>query len=151
MVHFHEPFRIAIYGTGEGENHKKLAEITNTSRGVSLFLWLPTQVKTNIKIPVTRFGFVLAKDNSTLSKGSIVEWIVCTKDTVNLKDKPIHNISSSFNRHDRLKWCEPDSYLAQSMIGSKNTFRLLIYLLKGIKPPIDDDTSKWGIIQNTKS
>ncbi len=28
-----------LYGTGEGENNKKLAEITNTSRGLSLFLW----------------------------------------------------------------------------------------------------------------
>lgn len=62
-----------LYGTGEGENYKKLAEITNTSRGLSLFLWLPTGVKTNIKIPVARFGFILAKDNSPLSKGSIVE------------------------------------------------------------------------------
>lgn len=132
-----------LYGTGEGENHKKLAEITNTSKGLSLFLWLPTHVRTNIKLPATRFGFVLAKDNSPLSKESSVEWIVCTKDTVNLKDKYSPTANSSFNRHGMLKWCKPDLYLTQATMGSKNTFWLLMYILKGIKPPIDDETLRW--------
>lgn len=136
-------YRKLLYGTGEGENYKKLAEITNTSRGLSLFLWLPTNVKTNVKIPVARFGFVLAKDNSPLSKESIVEWIVCTTNTVDLKDKPSLTIKSSFNWHGMLKWCKPNSYLAQATMESSNTFWLLMYLLKGIVPPIDDETLKW--------
>lgn len=68
-----------LYGTGEGQNHKKLAEITNTGKGIWLFLWIPTAVKTKIKIPVARFGFVLATNNSHFAQDSIVEWLVCTK------------------------------------------------------------------------
>ncbi|MBW4574769.1 MAG: hypothetical protein KME08_05735 [Aphanothece sp. CMT-3BRIN-NPC111] len=132
-----------LYGTGQGENHKKLAEITNTNKSVCLFLWLPTHVKTNIKIPVARFGFILAKDNSPLSKTSIIEWIVCTKDNIELKNKPSTNIGLSSNRHGMVKWSQPNLYIAQATFGSSNTFWLIMYLLKGITPPIDDATSQW--------
>jgi hypothetical protein len=40
-------YKKILYGIGQGENHKKLAEIINTNQGVCLFLWLPTHVKTN--------------------------------------------------------------------------------------------------------
>lgn len=136
-------YRKVIYGTGEGQNHKKLAEITNTSKGLCLFLWLPTRVKTRIKIPVTRFGFVLANGNSPFSKSSLVEWVVCTKDTIDMKNKPNTNISLSFNRHGMIKWCPPNLYLAQATSGSSNTFWLLMELLKNITLPIDNATLTW--------
>ncbi|WP_017655434.1 hypothetical protein [Fortiea contorta] len=137
-------YRKVLYATGEGENHKKLAEITNTSKGVILFLWLPTHVKTNIKIPVARFGFVLAKDNNPFSEKSIVEWLVCTKTNVNLKNQPNNNnLGLSFNRHGMALWTKANQYLFQASLGSQNTFQLLIYLLKGIKPPIDEETFTW--------
>ncbi|MBW4565732.1 MAG: DUF91 domain-containing protein [Mojavia pulchra JT2-VF2] len=136
-------YRKVLYATGEGENHKKLAEITNTSKGVILFLWLPTHVKTNIKIPVARFGFILAKDNNPFSEKSIVEWLVCTKTTIELKNHPNNNIGLSFNRHGMTLWTKANQYLFQASLGSQNTFQLLIYLLKGIKPPIDEETFTW--------
>jgi hypothetical protein len=53
-------YRKILYGTGEGKNNKKLAEITNTpGKDVCLFLWLPTSVDTKSETPVARFGFVL--------------------------------------------------------------------------------------------
>lgn len=137
-------YRKVLYAIGEGENHKKLAEITNTSKGVILFLWLPTHVKTNIKIPVARFGLVLAKDNNSFSEKSIVEWLVCTKTNVNLKNQPNNNnLGLSFNRHGMALWTKANQYLFQASLGSQNTFQLLIYLLKGIKPPIDEETFTW--------
>ena len=45
-------YRKILYGTGDSKTHKKLAEITNTGNAVNLFLWLPTAVRTNIRIPV---------------------------------------------------------------------------------------------------
>ena len=136
-------YRKVLYATGEGENHKKLAEITNTSKGVILFLWLPTKVKTNIKIPVARFGFILAKDNNPFSEKSIVEWLVYTKTTIDLKNKPNNNVCLSFNRHGMTLWTKANFYLAQASLGSQNTFHLLIYLLKGMKPPIYEETFTW--------
>ncbi|PIG94165.1 endonuclease NucS domain-containing protein [Gloeocapsopsis sp. IPPAS B-1203] len=132
-----------LYGTGEGESYKKLAEITNTSKGVFLFLWLPACVRTNIKIPVARFGFILLEGNSPLSRDSLIEWVVYTKSNFVLRDEINDDTRLSFNRHGMLKYCEPNLYLPQASDFSKNTFRLLVYLLKGIKPPIDEATLEW--------
>lgn len=121
-----------------------MAEITNTSKGIYLYLWLPTAVKTNIKIPVARFGLVLAKHNNPFTKDSVVEWVVCTKETINIKEKSSPDKISSFNRQGMLKWSKASLYLVQATNGvADNTSRLLIYLLKGITPPIDEDTLKW--------
>lgn len=138
-------YKKILYGTGEGETHKKLAEITNTSKGIYLYLWLPTAVKTNIKIPVARFGLVLAKDNNPFAKDSVVEWVVCTKEAINIKEKYSPDKISSFNRQGMLKWSKASLYLAQAtgVSVANNSFRLLIYLLKGITPPIDENTLKW--------
>lgn len=50
-----------------------------------------------------------------------------------------------------LKWCKPNSYLVQATMGSRNTFWLLMYLLKGIVPPIDDETSRWWEVYKTQN
>jgi hypothetical protein len=126
-----------LYGTGDGQNHKKLAEITNTTKGLYLYLWLPTLTKRNIKIPIARFGLVCTQGISPLSRSSTVEWVVCTQDTINIKNKP-ENSSFSFTRDGMLKWSRSKSYLAQASLGIDNTFLLLIYLLKGIT--IDDES-----------
>lgn len=136
-------YRKILYGTGEGENHKKLAEITNTGKGVQLFLWLPTQVETKIKVPVARFGLVLAENHNPFSKNSIVEWVVCTKNNIDLKEKQNVNKDLTFNRQGMLKWSKANKYLAQATMGGGNSFWLLLYLLKGITPPIDEETRKW--------
>ncbi|MBD2205226.1 hypothetical protein H6G33_06265 [Calothrix sp. FACHB-1219] len=136
-------YRKVLYGTGEGQNHKKIAEITNTGKGIYLFLWLPTNVKTNIKIPVARYGFILAKDSNPFSENSIVDWLVCTKTTIDPKNKPENHVCSSFNRHGMPIWTKANHYLSQASLGSLNTFHLFLYLLKGMKPPIDEDTYQW--------
>ncbi|MEH2447778.1 MAG: hypothetical protein V7K18_18955 [Nostoc sp.] len=137
-------YRKILYGTGEGENHKKLAEITNTSKGIWLFLWLPTKVKTKIKIPVARFGFVLAANNSHFAQDSVVEWLVCTKTTVNLEDKSNNHFCYSFNRHGMTKWTNANMYLCQASNDINiNTLDLFIYLLKGATRPFDDSIWEW--------
>jgi hypothetical protein len=137
-------YRKILYGTGDGVNHKKVAEITNTTNGIVLFLWLPTAVSKNIKTPVTRFGFVLKKGSNPFSENSSIEWVVCTKDTINLKEQPQPNTFSGMTRHGMLKWCKPNMYLTQAAQGyNPNTFFLLLYLLKGITPPIDSTTREW--------
>ena len=137
-------YRKILYGTGEGENHKKLAEITNTGKGIWLFLWLPTAVKTNIKIPVARFGFVLAANNSHFAQDSVVEWLVSTKTTVNLKDKSNNHFWCSFDRHGMTKWTNANMYLCQATNGINiNTLDLFIYLLKGAIRPFDDSIWEW--------
>lgn len=40
-------------------------------------------------------------------------------------------------------WTKANFYLAQASLGSQNTFQLLIYLLKGMKPPIYEETFTW--------
>ena len=132
-----------LYGTGEGKNHKKLAEITNTGKGLCLFLWLPTAAKAHIKVPVDRFGFVLAKDNKPLSKDSIIEWIVCTQGTVDFKNQPTSHMNSSFNKNGMLKCCKPNLYLAQATSVSLKSFLLFIELIKDVTSPIDDATLQW--------
>ncbi len=134
-------YRKILFGTGDGKTHKKLAEITNTGNGINLFLWLPTRVRTNIKVPVTRFGFVLAANENPLSDDSQIEWIVCTKGTVNLKYKEL-----SFNRNGMPKWDEPSRYLYYASLNSYNTFSLLTYLLMGMTPDAmsDEDRAWWN-------
>ncbi len=136
-------YRKILYGTGDGVNHKKVAEITNTTNGIVLFLWLPTAVSKNIKTPVTRFGFVLKKGSNPFSENSSIEWVVCTKDTINLKEQLQPNTFSGMTRHGMLKWCKPNMYLTQAALGYNNSFWLLINLLKGITPPLDNTTLEW--------
>ena len=131
-------YRKILYGTGEGENHKKLVEITNTGKGVQLFLWLPTQVETKIKVPVARFGLVLAENHNPFAKNSIVEWVVCTKTNIDMKEKLNANKNLTFNRQGMLKWSKANMYLAPATMGGGNSFWLLLYLLKGITLPIDN-------------
>ncbi|MEH2164275.1 MAG: hypothetical protein V7K38_25310 [Nostoc sp.] len=147
-------YRKILYGTGEGENHKKLAEITNTGKGIWLFLWLPTKVKTNIKIPLARFGFVLAANNSHFAQDSVVEWLVCTKTTVNLEENSNNNFCFSFDRHGMSKWTNANVYLCQASSNygrNINTLDLLIYLLKGATRPFDISLleSWWSQERNT--
>lgn len=136
-------YRKILYGTGDGANHKKLAEITNTTNGIFLFLWLPTAVNKNTKTPITRFGFVLKKGDNPFSQNSSIEWVVCTKDSINLNEQPQPNTYSGLNREGMLKWCPPNMYLSQAALGYQNTFWLLIKLLKDISPPIDRTTIEW--------
>ncbi|WP_293128358.1 hypothetical protein [Microcoleus sp. bin38.metabat.b11b12b14.051] len=136
-------YRKILYATGDGVNHKKVAEITNTTNGIVLFLWLPTAVIKNIKTPVTRFGFVLKKGSNPFSESSSIEWVVCTKNTLNLNEEPQPNTYSGMTRHGMLKWCQPNMYLSQAALGYNNTFWLLINLLKGITPPLDNTTLEW--------
>ena len=136
-------YRKILYGTGEGVNHKKLADRTNTGKGIELFLWLPTQVETKIKVPIARFGLVLAENHNPFSKDSIVEWVVCTKTNIDLKEKQNPNKNLTFNRQGMLKWSKANMYLAQATMGGGNSFWLLLYLLKGITPPINNETTRW--------
>ncbi|PSM48381.1 hypothetical protein C7Y66_14685 [Chroococcidiopsis sp. CCALA 051] len=144
-------YRKILYGTGEGENHKKLAEITNTGKGVQLFLWLPTQVETKIKVPIARFGLVLAENHNPFSKDSIVEWIVCTKTNIDIKEKQNPNKNLTFNRQGMVKWSQANMYLAQATMGGGNSFCLLLYLLKGITPPIDNEITRWWETYRTQT
>ena len=129
-----------LYGTGDGQNHKKLAEITNTPRGLCLYLWLPTAVETRIKIPVARYGLVLAENSNPFCKSSIVEYLICTKDTINIKNRT--KLTKDLHLGHRSKWCRSNLYLDRVCLGSNNTFWLLLDILKGIKPPIDNATSQ---------
>lgn len=140
-----------LYGTGEGQNHKKLAEITNTARGLCLYLWLPTAVKTNIKIPVARYGLVLSENSNPFCKGSIVEYLICTKDTINLKDRAKLIKDLQLGGRGFSKWCKVELYLFYATLGSTNTYWLLLDILKGIKPPIDDTTSRWWSSYKTQT
>ncbi|MDJ0556497.1 MAG: hypothetical protein QNJ68_19060 [Microcoleaceae cyanobacterium MO_207.B10] len=108
-------YRKVLYGTGEGKNHKKLAEITNTpGKDVCLFLWLPTFVDTKLETPVARFGFVLKSSSNPLSNNSVVEWLVSSKDTLNNKNTPnINSEVAAYNRDGTLKWSRANLYLAK--------------------------------------
>ncbi|NEP03678.1 MAG: hypothetical protein F6K25_23160 [Okeania sp. SIO2G4] len=103
-----------MYGTGEGKNHKKLAEITNTpGKNVCLSLWLPISVDTKSDRPVERFGFVLKDASNPLSNDSVVEWLVSTKGTINNKNTPHSNSElAAYGTNDRLKWSRTNLYLA---------------------------------------
>ncbi|NEQ40839.1 MAG: hypothetical protein F6K40_33310 [Okeania sp. SIO3I5] len=107
-------YKKVLYGTGAGKNHKKLAEITNTSgKDVCLFLWLPTFVHTKSDQPVARFGLVLKSSSNPLSNDSIVEWLVSTKETLNSKNTPdINSEVAAYNRDGTLKWSRANLYLA---------------------------------------
>ena len=106
-------YKKVLYGTGEGKNHKKLAEITNTpGKNVCLFLWLPTSVDTKSDRPVERFGFVLKDASNPLSNDSIVEWLVSTKGTINNKNTPdINSEVAAYGRDGKLKWSRANLYL----------------------------------------
>jgi hypothetical protein len=127
-------YRFILYGTGTGENHQKLAEINNGGKNLYIYLWLLTAMKTNVKVPVTRFGLVCRDGYSPISIDAEVEWLVCTNNNISLKDRPKHPRDTlSFNHQGMLKWCRAQNHLLQaSSIGCNNTFPLLMYLLKNI-------------------
>jgi Endonuclease NucS len=138
-----------LYSTGKGANSKKLAEITNTDRGLYLYLWLPSHVKTNVKLPLARFGLACEENCSPLSLTSKVKWVVCTQDTVNLKEEPNRAVNSglcSITRQGMPKWCNANSYLRYSagFVVGGNTYQLLKKLLKELKKPLDiEDSARW--------
>jgi hypothetical protein len=140
-----------LYSTGKGANSKKLAEITNTSRGLYLYLWLPSHVKTNVKLPMARFGFVCEKNCSPFARESTVKWVVDTKETINLKEEPGRDIRSSFTMHGMTKWTKARSYLGAA--GSENALSLLIDLIKEFELlDIGEDPEWWGKFEyNTPS
>jgi hypothetical protein len=135
--------RCILYGTGTGENHQKLAEINNGGQNLYLYLWLPTAVKTKVKIPIARFGFICRQGNRPISIDAEVEWIVCTKNNISLKDRP-QSLSDgfSFNRQGMLKWCPARNYLNQAHTNN-NTLDLLVYLLKNIERPFSEEDWSW--------
>lgn len=137
-------YRKILYGTGEGENHKKLAEITNTGKGLCLFLWLPSR---NSDYPqakaIARFGFVMKPKYNPLSRQGIVEYIVfCRSGAINMKDKPTSENSLSdfkFSRGGMLKWCKPNEYLYQaSGLYSRRIFKDLFW-----SPSLGDYDDWW--------
>ncbi len=140
-----------LYGTGDGQNHKKLAEITNTPRGLCLYLWLPTPVETRIKIPVARYGLVIAGNSNPFCRNSIVEYLICTKDTINVNDRAKLTKDLLLGQSGFSKWCRANLYLDHASLGSKNTFWLLLDILKGIKPSIDNATSQWWSSYKTQT
>jgi hypothetical protein len=140
-----------LYSTGKGENSKKLAEITNTDRGLYLYLWLPSYVKTNVKLPLARFGLVCDLEFSPLSLTSTVKWVVCTNETVNRKESPDLSEKNicSFTRQGMRKWSKSSFYLAQAAPSYSNSFSLLMYLLKELKKPFEpEDFAWWEEIQS---
>jgi hypothetical protein len=141
-----------LYSTGKGENSKKLAEITNTSRGIYLYLWLPSRVKTNVKLPLARFGLVCEKNCSPLALASTVKWVVCTNDTVDLKEEPnrfVNNGLCSITRQGMPKWSKATCYLEKAATYSPNTRRLVNKLFEDAKQPLDfQDLDFWEKIQN---
>jgi hypothetical protein len=133
-----------LYSTGKGVNSKKLAEITNTSRGLYLYLWLPSRVKTNVKLPLARFGLFCDLNCSPLSRESTVKWIVCTNNTINTKEEPGGNIFSGVTRQGMPKWTKVRSYLGSSSLLSSNTRSLLISLITEFELlDIDRDLNWW--------
>jgi hypothetical protein len=141
-----------LYSTGKGNNSKKLAEITNTSRGLYLYLWLPSYVKTNVKLPLARFGLVCEKTDSPLALTSTVKWLVCTNDTVSLKEEPNRSVNNglcSTTRQGMPKWCKASSYIAQAATYSPNTSSLVNKLFEDAKQPLDSqDLNFWKKIHD---
>ena len=134
--------RCILYGTGTGDNHQKLAEINNGGQNLYLYLWLPTAVRTKVKIPITRFGLVCKEGEQPMAKNSEIEWIVCTKNNISLKDRPRSlNDGFSHNRQGMRKWCPAINYLNQA--HTNNTLGLFLYLLKNIEPPFSEEDWKW--------
>lgn len=139
-------YRCILYGTGTGQNHQKLAEINNGGQNLYLYLWLPTAVKTNVKIPVARFGLICKESRRAIYTKSEVEWLVCSENNISLKDRPqLSSGNFSFNRQGMLKWCPSKNYLLQASHSgyNTNTFQLLIYLLRNIKPPFSKEELGW--------
>jgi Endonuclease NucS len=141
-----------LYSTGKSENSKKLAEITNTTRGLYLYLWLPSHVKTNVKLPLARFGLVCEKNCSPLALTSTVKWVVCTNDTVDLKEEPNRSVNNglcSTTRQGMPKWCKANSYLVKSAMYSHNTSSLIKKLFEDAKQSLDfQSLDFWEKIQD---
>lgn len=125
-------YRKILYATGDGRNHKKLAEITITNKGIFLFLWLPTAVNQRLKRPVARFGLVLEPNHNPFSRNSIVEWVVCTETAIDMKKKPTNLTSSGFNRNGMLIWSSGITYVAQASQGENNS--LITSIIKNMNP-----------------
>jgi hypothetical protein len=145
--------RCILYGTGSGKNHQKLAEINNGGQNLYLYLWLPTAVKTNVKIPIARFGLVCKEGSKAMHLKSEVEWVVCSDSNISIKDRPSReNDNFSYNRQGMRKWCSAKNYLhhASQTSYNHNTFNLFMYLLRDVKRPfLDEDISWWE--QNNSS
>jgi Endonuclease NucS len=141
-----------LYSTGKGENSKKLAEVTNTSRGLYLYLWLPSRVKTNVKLPLARFGLVCEKNCSPLALTSTVKWVVCTNDTVDIKEEPNRSVNNglcSTTRQGMPKWSKASSYLEKVATYSPNTRSLINKLFEDAKQPLDfQESDFWEKIQD---
>lgn len=137
-----------FYSTGVAKNSKKLAEITNTKSGLYLYLWLPTATRTNKRIPLDRFGFVVKENESPLSQESEVDWVVCTNQTISPKEIP-QTLDLSFKRSGMLKWCKPIAYMRQATNGqvTNPTDSLLIELEKGTKLSFEEkgEIIEWWI------
>lgn len=143
-------YRKILYGTGDGLKSKKLAEITNTKTGLYLYLWLPTAATFESKSMIAKYGFICQENSNPLSQDSQVEWIVCTNDTINIKEKPENNNNQgSLTRQGMLKWCRGNKYIQRATIHSQysswTTEIFLIKLLKNIPSNVscDDETIKW--------
>ncbi len=139
-----------LYSTGKGVNSKKLAEITNTSRGLYLYLWLPSRVKTNVKLPLARFGLFCDNNFSPLDRESTVKWVVRTNETINIKEEPGGDIYSAFTRQGMLKWTRAKYYLgASTSLGSENTDSLLISIIKDFKLlDVTKDSDWWTKVKH---
>ena len=141
---FSNNYRYILYGTGIGENHQKLAEINNGGQNPYIYLWLPTASRTNVKVPVARFGFVCKESQSPISIDSELEWLVCSNNNISLKDRPKSTSDGfSFNRQGMLKWCPPRNYLLQASFTSSNTLQLLMYLMRNASPPFSKEDLTW--------
>jgi hypothetical protein len=138
-----------LYSTGKGVNSKKLAEITNTSRGLYLYLWLPSRVRTNVKLPLARFGLFCDPNCSPLSRESTVKWVVCTNDTINTKEEPGGNIFSTTTRQGMSKWTKAKFYLGVSSSFSNNTRLLLKSLITEFELlDISEDLDWWAKVEH---
>lgn len=116
-----------------------------------MYLWLPTAVETRRKIPVARYGLVLAENSNPFCKSSIVEYLICTKDTINIKNRAKLTRDLHLGQSEFSKWCSANVYLFYATLGSTNTYWLLLDILKSIKPPIDNATSEWWSSYKTQT
>ncbi len=139
-------YRKILYATGDGINHKKLAEITITNKGIFLFLWLPTAVNQRLKRPIARFGLVLEPNHNPFSRNSVVEWVVCTKTTIDMKQKPTNDVGSSFNRNRMLKWSRGNKYVTYASYGENDS--LITSVIKNMNP--DSNLEPYYLLESYK-
>jgi hypothetical protein len=78
-----------LYAIGDGETHRKLAEITNTKKGVFLYLWLPTCSDRPKAKSTQRFGIVMITSiTNPFSFNEKVEYLCrCTSGSMDLKNR----------------------------------------------------------------